>query len=236
MKMTYENSYSVRVNDTDLFRLCRPSSLLTYFQEAATEHAALLGVSNIAGAVWMLVRMRYTLQRPIWGGEELRVQTRYGAPKGYTVLRDYMLYSGSEQVGHAVSSWVLGDAVNHKLLAAEDILPRTEPEAEKIERLGKIKMPREMTDCASRTIGYSDTDINGHANNTHYADYACDAVHFETMRGQYIREFQITYSAECRVGETVFLKSGRGGNSLFVRGTDAEEKVHFDARMEICDL
>lgn len=242
MKTIHENSYRVRVNDTDLFHLCRPSSLLMYLQEAASEHAALLGVSyaNLAerGAVWMLVRMRYTLQRPIWGGEDLRVRTRYSSPKGRSVLRDYVLYVGSEQVGSAVSSWVLGDIVSHKLLAAEDLLPRAAPEADgpKIERLGKIIMPRELTDCARRTICYSDTDINGHANNTHYADYACDAVHFETMRGQYIREFQITYSAECRMGQTIFLKSGRDGSSLFVRGTDAEGKVHFDTRMEMCDL
>lgn len=79
MDAIYEAGYPVRVINTDLFGVCRPSSIMDFMQEAATEHTVRLGISSDdlarKGAIWMLVRMRYTLFRPIRGGEVLRVKT-----------------------------------------------------------------------------------------------------------------------------------------------------------------
>lgn len=236
----YESEYPVRVIDTDLFDLCRPSSLLDFLQEAATEHAVLLGIGTkdlvSQGAVWMLVRLKYTLLRPLRGGERLRVQTAYRPPKGAFVLRDFELYVGQEHVGSALSTWVLGDINSHALLKAEELLPAGGMDAPGKEKLGKIPMPKEMDDAGTRTIGYSETDINGHANNTRYADYACDAIHFERCRGQYVRQMQLTYSAECRAGQTIQLKSSGGGTVFYVRGLDKNGKSHFDIRMELDEI
>ena len=126
MESIYETVYPVRVINTDLFGLCRPSSVMDFMQEAATEHTVRLGISSEdlarKGAIWMLARMRYTLFRPIRGGEVLRVKTWGRPPQGAYVLRDFELYVGEERVGEAVSVWVLGDLGHHSLLRAEDIL------------------------------------------------------------------------------------------------------------------
>ena len=48
---------------------------------------------------------------------------------------------------------------------------------------------------------YSDTDVNGHVNNTRYADFACDAVELDKLPPeQFLAEMQIGYLAECRPG------------------------------------
>ena len=210
MMTVYESEYPVRVIDTDLFDLCRPSSLMNFLQEAATEHANLLGIGakdlKGRGAVWMLVRLKYELLRPIRGGECLRVQTAYRPPKGTFVLRDFELYVGQEHVGSSLSTWALGDVNSHALLKAEQILPAGGTDAPGKEKLGKIPMPKELEDAGVRVIGYSETDVNGHANNTRYADYACDAIHFERCRGQYVRQMQLTYSAECLAGQTIHMR------------------------------
>ena len=243
MKDIHENEYAVRVINTDLFNLCRPSSLMDFLQEAATEHAVRLKIAreDLADkhAIWMLVRLKYTLLRPIRGGEKLRVQTSYRKPKGVYILRDFELFVGDEHVGSALSTWVLADAENRTLLRSEDVLPalgEEDPEDEGKEKLGKIRMPREMEDAGERVIGYSETDVNGHANNTRYADYACDAMHFEACAGQYIREMQITYSAECLAGQTIHLQRQRVENTVYVRGVDKDGKPHFDIRMELAEI
>lgn len=238
-----EELFRVRVIDTDLFGLCRPSSLMNFLQETATLHADRLGIGRDdlvaqSGAIWMVVRLRYTLSRPIYSGEELRVKTWYRTPKGAYALRDFDLFVGDEHVGSAISTWVVADSVSHELLKAEQILPSAEalPGAPYTEKLGKIKMPKELENAGTRRIGYSETDINGHANNTRYADFACDAIHFETCAGKYLREFQITYSAECLAGQSVTMQQKQEGNTFYVRGVDKESKPHFDIRMELAEI
>ena len=102
-------------------------------------------------AIWMLVRMKYTIHRPIRGGEVLRIKTWGRRPTGAFVIRDYELYVGQERVGEAVSTWVLGDMENHSLLRAEDLLsPEGALEMDHPqEKLGKIRMPKEMEEVAS---------------------------------------------------------------------------------------
>ena len=242
MNKIYENEYPIRVIDTDLFRLCRPSSLMDFMQESAMEHTVDLGISSEdlikVRAIWMLVRMKYTIHRPIRGGEVLRIKTWGRRPTGVFVMRDYELYVGQERVGEAVSTWGLGDIENHSLLRAEDLLsPEGALEQDHpLEKLGKIRMPKDMEEVEERRIGYSETDLNGHANNTRYADYACDAIRFEALAGCYVKELQITYSAECLAGQTIRMLRQKQNHTYYVRGVDKDGKSHFDIRMELAEI
>ena len=223
--------------------LCRPSSIMNFLQDAATRHARNLGIGRdeltaASKAIWMIVRLKYKLYRPLKADEFVTVKTWYRAPKGAYALRDFQMYVGQECVGEALSTWVIADMETHALLKAEDILKGMDTPncAISEETLGKIRMPKEMQEAGQRTIGYSETDINGHANNTRYADYACDAVHFENFAGRYLKEFQITYSSECLAGQTVYMLSEKEENVFYVRGVDKEGKSHFDIRMEVAEI
>ena len=62
MQTIYETEYPVRVINTDMFGLCRPSSVMDFLQEAATEHAMQIGIgrdelTTQSRAIWMLVRL-----------------------------------------------------------------------------------------------------------------------------------------------------------------------------------
>ena len=46
MQNFYEAEYDIRVINTDMFGLCRPSSVMDFLQEAATEHAVALGIGR----------------------------------------------------------------------------------------------------------------------------------------------------------------------------------------------
>ena len=243
MQTIYETEYPVRVINTDMFGLCRTSSVMDFLQEAATEHAMQIGIgrdelTTQSRAIWMLVRLKYVLLRPLRSDEILQIKTWYRPPKGAFVLRDFDLFVNGEHVGYAISTWVLADMDTHSLLKAEEILGSGETlEGEAFtEKLGKIRMPREMEAAGERRIGYSETDINGHANNTRYADYACDAVHFEELAGHYVKALQITYSAECLSGQTIYMLQKREGDTYYVRGVDKDSKPHFDIRMEVAEI
>ena len=239
----HEVNYDVRFSDTDLFQLCRPSALLNDLQETAAFHAEKLGIGvttlmEQSNAIWMLVRQKYELLRPLYVGEHLRIQTWFYEPKGMFILRDFAIYVGDELVGQAYSTWVLGDVQNHTLLRGEDVLqPYHVPSCPaKTKKLGKIRMPKDMEPAGKKRIGYSETDINGHANNTRYADYACDTIELEQYQGKYVKSMQITYSAECLAGDTVSMLRKEDNGIFYVRGVDKDGKPHFDIRMELAEI
>ena len=79
---------------------------------------------------------------------------------------------------------------------------------------------------------FSDTDINGHVNNTRYADFACDALEMEKLEaGTFLSQLQIGYLAECRPGEELRLMAGQEGETRFVRGMDEDGKSRFEAAL-----
>ena len=84
---------------------------------------------------------------------------------------------------------------------------------------------------------YSDCDLNGHVNNTRYADFACDAVEMENLApDRYLAEMQLGYLAECRPGETLTLQTSGLGDSRFVRGVDDAGKPRFEAALLFGEL
>ena len=105
-------------------------------------------------------------------------------------------------------------------------------------KLRRPAMPEAFDGRLRRELGYSDTDINGHVNNAHYADFACDALHLERLGAdKFIRSFQIGYLSECRAGEAILIDTAAQGNRLFARGQgDGDGTERFDLTLDLADL
>lgn len=238
--MFYEDTYLVGARDTDPFNCCRPSSVLNFLQEAATLAAAQLQVSRDEivekyNCFWMLVRMWYRLDRPLRWNEELTVKTWHRGGKSAAMYRDFDLYSNGEQIGEAVSTWVLADLNTHKLKRLSEIGEfklTTGGDLCKDIILRRSPMPQEMKQVENRLLHYSDCDVNGHVNNVRYADFACDAVGMEKEgEGKFVSSFHISYLKECLPGEIITLAAGQHDGAWCVRGTDAEGADRFETTM-----
>ena len=183
----------------------------------------------------MLARMWYRLERPLRWGEALTIRTWHRGAKSALMYRDFDLFVGEEQVGEAVSGWVLADLDSRKLLrlGSVAVLEGTDGgELCKTKTLNKVRLPGEMTFAERRKMRYSDTDINTHVNNTRYADFACDALEMERCPSDwYLAEMQLGYVAECRPGEEIDLLVGGEGDTRFVHGVDDQGKSRFEVRM-----
>ena len=151
------------------------------------------------------------------------------------MYRDFDIFVDGEPVGQAVSAWVLADLESHRLLrlSAISALDGTDGGSLcKEKTLSKIKLPPIMEESERRKMRYSDTDINGHVNNTHYADFACDTLELERReRGVFVSSMQLGYTAECRAGEELILKKGCQGEELFVQGVDDDGKSRFEVQV-----
>lgn len=240
MSVWYEYKTKIDTRDVDRRSHCRPSALLGYLQEAATLAAESRGFGREIlmqkhGAFWMLARMWYRLDRPLRWGEELTIHTWHRGGKGASMYRDFDLYVDGENVGEAVSVWVLVRLEDRKMLRLSQIpeLDGTSGgERNKDKQLAKLHMPEGMDLAERRLMHYSDTDINGHVNNTRYADFACDAIRADLLQeGRFVGQMQLGYTAECRPGEVIDLLTARQEQACFVHGIDETGKSRFDVQI-----
>ena len=68
------------------------------------------------------------------------------------------------------------------------------PDNVKEKQLKLIHTPKNRKKIYTKTVRYSDLDINGHMNNTKYADVLVDALSVDELKDRFISEMQLNYS------------------------------------------
>lgn len=239
-KSSYTESFLISSTDTDASYECRPSALFVYLQRAITEHSQAVGTSRDDmlekyNCYWMVLRIWVRLKRPIIWGETLTVQVTVRKPAGTRVYRDCDLYIGSEYVGEATTMWVLANRMTKRPILLENLpeLPSEDIETAKSITLSRITFPEHMELHDRRKLYYSDTDINGHINNTRYVDLACDAAELDKRpHGVFMQEILISYVNECFAGEELEIYRGKQDGQLYFHGVgSADDRFDCTIRM-----
>ena len=240
MSTYYEARFRVDSRDVDMYNQCRPSAVLGILQEAATQAALALGASGPEilekyNCLWMVVRNWVELDAPLRWNDAVTVKTWHRGSSGASSYRDFDLFRDGKPIGQGTSQWVMVYADSRKLFRMKDLAEfqgTDGGERNKSIRLRRPRMPEQFSDQTRREMRYSDMDINGHVNNIHFADFACDALHLERLDGEkYIRAFQVDYLNECRAGETLWVDTAVQGDELFARGVGEDGTRRFDFTM-----
>lgn len=241
----YEGRFRVDSRDVDLFNQCRPSALLGILQEAATQAALALGASGPEvlakyNCLWMVTRSWVELDAPLRWNDLVDVKTWHRGASGASSYRDFDLFRDGKAVGQGSTLWVMVDADSRKLFRMKELAEfqgTDGGELCKSVKLHRIPMPEEFDHRVRRDLRYSDTDINGHVNNIHYADFACDSLHLEELgRGKFVRSLQIGYVNECRAGETIWVDTAARGDELLARGSGEDGVERFEFSLTLAEL
>lgn len=237
MSTFYEMDFRVDSRDVDLWGQCRPSAVLGCLQEAATQAALQLGVSGPEilkkyNCLWMVTRNWVELDAPLRWNDLITVRTWHRGASGASSYRDFDLFRDGKPIGLGTSVWVMVDAQERKLFRMKNLTEFQGTDGGglcKSIKLRRPAMPETFDSRTRRDLRYSDTDINGHVNNTHYADFACDSLHLERLgQGKFVRSFQIGYLSECRAGETLWVDTAVQGDTLFAQGQGEDGVERFD--------
>lgn len=243
--MFHETVCRVGARDTDTFGQCRPSSLMDFLQETATEAAIQLHVSREEmirryNVFWMLARAWYRLDKPVFWDDQLTIRTWHRGGKGVSMYRDFDIYRNGEIIGEAVNVWVLADLETrslHRLTNIQEFNDTSGGDMCKSKFLPKLRIPVELNIAEERQLHYSDCDVNSHVNNVRYCDFVCDALHMQRMgEGRFVSSVQIGYLKECRAGENICLSTGHQDGIWYVQGDDMEKKPRFDAALVLIPL
>ncbi len=244
----YKKDYFVGPGETDVFNLCRPSSLLMFLQDAATAHGETIGLTRNEliekhNTVWVLARLKYELNKPISNGDVVNLKTWNRGLKGVMFYRDFSLCVNGEIIGKATQVWVLADAQTHRIKRPSgiDVLsPQSAISFPEYEiNIGKLTRPDKLLRAFDKVIRYSDLDMNMHLNNTKYADLCCDAVCYQQLSGKFLSGLQINYLQECRVGDCIVINSANTSPvDSFVCGIgiNDEKNIFFEAELSFSEL
>ena len=239
--MKYTETYTVSWHDTDAGRAARPSRLLTALQETANRQCAAYGkdldrMRDEDGKGFILTRLELRFGSLCRAGDNLELSTWISSVKALTTVREFRIKRGDETVLEGSGAWVLIDTNSHALLRVEDY-PYPYPEDEPLPFTPPMRLRLPPLEAAGqRRISYSDTDYNGHMNNTRYPDLLMDFLPDEVFQTMYPKRMVILFHSGAPAGETLEIFRGRMPDDPDAYGFEArgrDGRVCFSALTEM---
>jgi medium-chain acyl-[acyl-carrier-protein] hydrolase len=230
MEKIYTKKFLVHVYEVDFRGRARPGTLLNYLQDAAGDHAALLGFSLFdllkINKTWLLSRYHLRVQRYPQIGEEVTVRTWPSGAQHIFALRDFEMTDGNGKlVAAATSSWVLWD-IRAKRPDQLDERLRSEFVLEKrvIEDpfgpLPTFLEPGAPDRQLDFRVKIQDINVANHVGYDVYIQWALETVPEDVQHSSIPAEVEVSYQAEAFYGDDIVSRLKKGD-------TDAEAGTTF---------
>jgi len=175
-------AFTVRSYDVDIAHRLRLVVLNRMLQEAAWQHALLLGKGFIdkaaGGYYWVLARLRLSIDSlPEWG-DTFTIETYPVGTDRMFALREFtILDNDGNSIGRATSGWLVVDAGRQRpvrpeaLVADLDLSQPCYPGS-----TGKLVPPGDSTRFGPFPVRLHDIDQYRHVNNTAYLEWILDCM------------------------------------------------------------
>ena len=212
--LKYTQKITIPCYDTDASWRLKPTSFMNYAQEAAGNHAVRLGFGYddliASNTAWILSRMHVEFpDAPRWR-EDITLNTWHKGLNRLFFLRDFVLTDneGRERV-KATTSWLVLNLETRRLVRDPKLIEEGTVCTENVIEIpaDKVQMPKDVAaeHVMDHVVAYSDVDMNAHANNAMYMQWAMDAVDYETASTRPVKEFTINFNHETKAGDHVAL-------------------------------
>lgn len=238
--MIFEKEYELRSADFDRYDRMQPASVLSLFQDVAGIHANELGIGydNLMAnqTIWVLTKVRYQMVGTPRRYERVRVRTWPLPPARVNFRREYCIEGADGEVlVQGTSEWVVVHSEKRRVLPATNVYPSGEHCTDTFfpGRLAKVPQFEPVGEGTTITPTFTQLDINGHINNTFYANYVLDAL--APAEGTHVSALQIDYHRELLSGQSFTLHLQREGGEVLARGYSGEGECMFSCRMELTE-
>lgn len=234
MASVFERQFNLRMSDFDCYERITPSAVLDLFQEVAGAHAEELGSGFHALAeqkmLWVIVRAKYEVVKQPRFHTCITAKTWPLPPTRVGFQREYLIEDSDGNVLiKGTSDWVIIHSEERRLVPAGNIYPQDHVFCTDRNFDGKTAKIRDFeAENASFTVipAFCDLDMNGHVNNTKYANFLMNALKLE--KDDVIDTFQTDYHHEVQSGVPLELHIKRDGKEILAKGLDRNgEKMFF---------
>lgn len=236
--LKYTQKINIPCYDTDASWHLKPASFMNYAQEAAGNHAVYLGFGYddliASNTAWILSRVHVEFpDAPRWR-DEITLTTWHKGLNRLFFLRDFVLTDneGRERV-KATTSWLVLNLETRRLVRDPKLMEDGTVCAENVIETpaDKVQMPKdvEAEHVMDHVVAYSDVDMNAHANNAMYMQWAMDAVDYAIASARPVKEFTINFNHETKAADVVAIYKARiekeDGLHVFVEGKVADQSA-----------
>lgn len=221
--------------DVDQSFKLKLSTFFVYFQDIANENAESLGIGKKAitdkGLDWVVMRMKAEFYSPIMFGETHELYTYPASIKsGFIYVRNAGMRrkDNKQQLAKLTSMWTL---INHQTrkIQLHTNLPYFDEDFGDHPLELPNKIPAEPVEkLYSRTMRYSDCDLNGHVNNTRYIEMISDAFPLDFYMNHFITSIEINYSFEIHDSDKVDIYASKDKTYFECR---VKDKIMFNAKL-----
>lgn len=238
MQWEYSESFKIRRYEVDQHNRAPIQSCCAFMEEAAGNHAAVLGFGverlQELGITWVLARMQLQIFDFPISSEEVLVKTWTVEVEKLQFRRDFLLSGGDgRELVRAVTDWVIIDLESRKLKKMPDFIAAcTSPDAERVMEKEKLRIDAQENAPALGTfkVRKADIDRNLHVNNVRFTDWMLESVPAEYSEQRTLSGLQIIYRAEAIYGDTAVSRGACGekdGEFLhgLYRQSDGQELV-----------
>ena len=226
----YIQEYTIPCYDTDASGRLKPASFMNLAQEAAGQHAVYLGFGYddliVTNTAWILSRVHIRfVDTPMWK-DDVVLSTWHKGLNRLFFVRDFRLTDkeGRTRV-EATTSWLVMNLETRRLVRDPQLREGSECLEDVIATpAGKVQMPKDVEPqlMFEHLVAYSDIDVNGHANNAMYMQWAMDAVDYDIASTRPVKEVTINFNHETKAGDVVALYKSivktEDGRRVYVEG------------------
>ena len=229
-------NFNIPSYNVDMSWRLKPASFMDLAQEAANQHANILGFGYddliASRTAWVLSRMHVEFtDTPKWR-EEMTFTTWHKGLNRLFFLRDFLMTDkeGNPRV-KATTSWLVINLDTRRLVRDPQLLEDGTICSENVLETpaDKVVMPKgaEVNLVMEHAVAYSDLDMNGHVNNAMYMQWAMNAVNYEISSEKPVKEFTINFNHEIKPQEIVSIYKAivekEDGRHVFVEGKVGEQ-------------
>lgn len=235
--MKWSENYTVLYNDTNSNEIAGMSRIFKFLQETANcqmtalrpSYSELLGQNK----AFILSGIRVDLYEPISARDKITVHSWACPSRGFTFPRSYSIELDGNTVLEANAAWALVDTRTRKLIKSSEVdLSSYEPEEpNQLENPIRFRIPPEiqLTLAKEYTVRYTDTDVNGHMNNTNYPDMLFNAM--PNPENKLIKSIAISYQNEALAGQVLKLYFGKMDGRYYMRSILEDGRINVEAEI-----
>lgn len=237
MAEIFERNYDLRTSDFDCFGSILPGAVLDIFQDIAGRHSQSLkvGVDDLKekNLIWVLVKVRFEVLGKLKMHQQIKVKTWPLPPSRVTLRREYLI---SDEEGNLLikgaSEWAVVHIKRRRIMPALGIY--NIPDGDFCTENAIDGKLTKIHDFTPEEVGFEvvprfcDIDVNGHVNNTKYANFVMDAIPPENKE---ISSFQIDYHREVLKGCRLIIHTKCEENDVTALGKSNEGETMFSCKM-----
>ncbi|MGN0975229.1 MAG: acyl-[acyl-carrier-protein] thioesterase [Gemmiger sp.] len=233
----YADTFVVYRHEGDSRGNIQPGGILRFAQQVATDQCIQYGITDEVyqktHTAYVLAKLAVHFERVPKVDEHLTFLTMPESLKRAVNKRiTQVLDEEGKEAALVDSRWVLIDT-DRRVILRKHPPEVCGPWAERVDRELTMKM---MKAAESESLGqccatYSRCDMNGHLNNTRYADIVCDALPLEEMEHKIVSDLLIFYHKEVPMGESFELFRARIDENCWYFYGAKDDKKCFEANV-----